>query len=782
MNSYLDLVKEYEKVHKKGNRITVICVILAVCLVTTIFSMADMEVRAQRIRIENENGNWHFTMKEIPETMAQEIIQKYENKIEHAGWIYGLKVESASTENGKEYELGVGDADIVPEFGIKFVKGSYPDELNEIAMDDSSMKEQGYAIGDTISFITADGSAQSFTISGTINATSELMKYDAGGIILTPETFKQYFTFDEYTCRYVIQLKNAFYAKEIMAEIIEDYGLEEGTLQENVALLALSGQSDNDYMWQLYGVAAALFCMVLAAGVLMIASSFNMKTTERIQFFGMLRCLGATRKQVRCFVLKESIRYSNRAIPIGVIIGTLVSWGACTYLKIANATYFSDMPTIGISGVGIGAGVAVGFLVVLLASYSPCKKAAKVSPLCAINADLSKIGMKKVKTHAKTGLIKVDAALGISHATASKKNLVLMISSFAMSIILFLSFSILVDFMNKGINATQPWTPDISIYSEDYEHVFVDKAKIDEILAVKGVKKAYGRTFSYNATLQYDGTEGVACLASYEKQQFAWSKKYLVAGSLQAVMDGEGVLVEYNPERNYQIDENIHLTINGEDKVVKIKGITSQSPFRLEDGETLLICSEAAFDQLTGTTSQYSIIDVQLKGNATQETVDKTHEIVGDTYLFSDLRKGNQEARAANSTFGLFIYGFLLIIASITAFNIVNSMNMSITARIGQYGAMRAVGMSGRQVRKMVLIEAMTCAVGGSAIGTILGLWCHKQLYGQLITYRWGTIWQIPTTSVIVIAALVLVTTVISIIGPTRKIREMDIISAISAL
>ena len=48
MRSYLELIPQYEKVHRKNNRISVLCITLSVCLVMAIFSMADMAMRSQK--------------------------------------------------------------------------------------------------------------------------------------------------------------------------------------------------------------------------------------------------------------------------------------------------------------------------------------------------------------------------------------------------------------------------------------------------------------------------------------------------------------------------------------------------------------------------------------------------------------------------------------------------------------------------------------------------------------------------------------------------------------
>ena len=65
MKSYLSLIPAYAKVHKKQNRMTILCIILAVFLVTAIFGMADMEIRAQKVNAISQYGNWHIQIKDL---------------------------------------------------------------------------------------------------------------------------------------------------------------------------------------------------------------------------------------------------------------------------------------------------------------------------------------------------------------------------------------------------------------------------------------------------------------------------------------------------------------------------------------------------------------------------------------------------------------------------------------------------------------------------------------------------------------------------------------------
>ena len=73
MKRYLDLVPQYEKVHRKNNRISVLCIVLSVLLVTTIFSMADMALRAQKGYFIKTNGEYHISLTDIDNQTADMI-------------------------------------------------------------------------------------------------------------------------------------------------------------------------------------------------------------------------------------------------------------------------------------------------------------------------------------------------------------------------------------------------------------------------------------------------------------------------------------------------------------------------------------------------------------------------------------------------------------------------------------------------------------------------------------------------------------------------------------
>ena len=183
----------------------------------------------------------------------------------------------------------------------------------------------------------------------------------------------------------------------------------------------------------LLSVAVVLFLLILVAGVLMISGSMNSSVAQRTRFFGMMRCIGMSKQQIIRFVRLEALNWCKTAVPIGLILGIVTTWGLCAVLRFAVREEFSDIPLFGISIFGIACGIFVGLITVLIAANAPAKHAAKVSPITAVsgNADLG----KTVRHCQYTGFGKIEALLGISHAVSGKKNLFLMTGSFALSII-----------------------------------------------------------------------------------------------------------------------------------------------------------------------------------------------------------------------------------------------------------------------------------------------------------------------------------------------------------
>ena len=152
-----------------------------------------------------------------------------------------------------------------------------------------------------------------------------------------------------------------------------------------------------------------------------------------------------------------------KAISLGLGAGCVILWTVIFVLNTLNSKYLPVIPMFQISLQGIGAGITIGFLVVLVASNSPAKKAARVSPQAAVTGNLAPKNIPQIIKASNTSWFRVDTAMGLRHAFSNKKSMGLIAGSFAISIILFLCFTILVAFMNHALSPLKPYAPDLTL-------------------------------------------------------------------------------------------------------------------------------------------------------------------------------------------------------------------------------------------------------------------------------------------------------------------------------
>lgn len=172
---------------------------------------------------------------------------------------------------------------------------------------------------------------------------------------------------------------------------------------------------------------------------------------------------------------------------------------------------------------------------------------------------------------------------------------------------------------------------------------------------------------------------------------------------------------------------------------------------------------------------------VQTTGDVTDEDVAAISTALGDGLTLQDERE--LRTSGTYTAFVLCVYGFLAIIAMVTLLNIMNSISMSVSAKSKQYGAMRAVGMEGRQVTQMIAAEAVTYALTGCVIGCVVGLVIGRTLYKLLIEGRFPyAIWTIPVSRLLIVVVFVTAATLAAIYAPAKRMREMAVTETINEL
>lgn len=802
MMDYLAVVPKYMSGHKKKTRLIIISVALAVALVTAIFSMLDFMIQYEKQSVLRETGNYHIVLKDAADAEKQAVANRID--VENSG--SGIFFNNGSL-NGKECSLLATDKQFAEDMNVRLAEGVYPEAQNDVALEEWIARDLNLNVGDTVTLALDDGSQRQCMISGLFEDFSSTKARALPGVLISMQDAAS--LNNEKATYFFVRFKDGVNIGEAITEIQNNGGIAPDRIGRNEKLMAVIGQSKDTRALQIYAAGSVLFVIVLVAGVLMISNTFNISVMERIRQFGLLRCIGASRSQVKKIVRREGFYVLLRALPVGLALGIGVSLVCTLILKFMVSAYYGDMNVLNVSLIGIAAGAAVGVLSVFLASSSPAKKASRVSPVNAVTGSNEFSISKKRKQGWLTRMFRVETALGLNNAFLKKKTFVLMVFSIAVSIIMFFGFQVLLDFTYSSMKVTKPYTPDISVVSEQK----ISGDLQTRIAALPGVDKVYGRMFGYvNASFdpsrltesyrqEIGGIEQTgdgfftpkekSWLISYDQNQLEWAKEDLLEGTLSEkdLNEKGGVIAVASHLRNNVTSNTCSLRLGDKVRIetpdglkeMTVTGILRSVPFSSPElCMTTFITTEQNFTMLTGENS-YEILDVQLDSSGQEQTVTGIKGMLGSGDTFSDRRQKNEENDQIFLSMAVFVYGFLAVIAMISILNIINTMNTSVASKIRYLGILRAVGISGRQLQKMIWTEAAAYSLTGCVLGSALGILLQMTLMDGILSYYHFT-WEFPWTQTALIFAGIVAVAALSVIGPLKRIRRQGISEVIGSL
>ena len=207
MRSYLDLIPISARVRRRQNRMILLCITIAVLLVTTIFSSADMTLRGESIALREKHGSWHIRLDQISEEAAEEISRRPD--VTAAGWSSVLNADA-----DQPWYIGERKAAL---YGTD---------------------EREYYEG------------QTYLVAVYMTEAAFEALLEENGITAAAPSF-------------YVQFESAAAAAEAREELQARYQLPEDSIQENTAVMGLAGQSSSEAVKNIYGIAFVLFFLVL---------------------------------------------------------------------------------------------------------------------------------------------------------------------------------------------------------------------------------------------------------------------------------------------------------------------------------------------------------------------------------------------------------------------------------------------------------------------------------------------------------------------------------------
>ena len=243
-------------------------------------------------------------------------------------------------------------------------------------------------------------------------------------------------------------------------------------------------------------------------------------------------------------------------------------------------------------------------------------------------------------------------------------------------------------------------------------------------------------------------------------------------------LGGDGVFVDdsFAKDHDLELGSTVDVTFaNGTSKTFVVKGIfdppTGGSPFGV------VTMSTTAWDSQTPQPRNlYSF--VKMEGGATDANQAALDEALTD---FPNAKAQTRQEFIDNQISGLssvlnILYVLLALSVIVSLFGIVNTLVLTVFERTREIGMLRAIGMTRRQVRRMIRHESVITALIGAALGILLGI----VLAALLIARVDFLVFAFPTTQVIVFVVAAIVVGIVAAIFPARRAAKLDPLRAIA--
>ncbi len=510
--------------------------------------------------------------------------------------------------------------------------------------------------------------------------------------------------------------------------------------------------------------AISLLGIIGLAGYLIIYNIFYISVVKDTKFYGLLRTIGATRKQIKKIVIKQALILSIIGIPIGLTLG-YITGVILAPLVIGNTTIefikISASPII-----FVGASI-FSLITAIISAYKPAKIASKTLPIEAVRySGVNTVSKKKFKKSSNGAKIH---KMAISNIFRNKSKAIIVIASLSLSIIVLNTVYTIVsgfdsDKYLKGFIGTDFTIGDTSFYRWRAYEGHLDAVTEDlckEIESRKGVKtvnKMYYRID--NNTLEIPLTHSME--VNIDKNIDSIDKNN--TDSVNRIKESKKISADY-----YGIDEGIYKILNkfvvqGKFDYEKFKigkYIISLSSYSLgnivnvgdkveipfKDGKSkeyevmavvdylpLYLYCGYSFPGFSGylpseefkkTTDEHTIMtamfDVDDKNIKETEDYFKGLSTSNPSFDYRSKATYMREFNDMIKSYENVGYGLSLVVGIIGVLNFINVIATSILSRKKELAMLKSIGMTKKQIKKMLILEALDYCLITAGVILIVG-------------------------------------------------------------
>ncbi len=515
--------------------------------------------------------------------------------------------------------------------------------------------------------------------------------------------------------------------------------------QENNYLIKLENDPIKDSSIGGLGVVVAIVCLIIiVTSVFCIKNSFDISVSEKTKQYGMLRSIGATKKQIKKNVFYEATILGIIGIPLGILAGLFAS-----YILIIVSNYFLStaingrMLTFSFSIIAIILATIIGIITIYLSAIRSARKASKVSPIESIrnSADI-KIKAKKIKCpKIIKNLFGIGGEISYKNLKRNKRKYRTTVISIVVSVATFIALS---SFMNMAFDTVKNQFKEedfnIYVYLENNDAV----KKIPEITSLDNIEE-YAIQREYQAEIQnVKINKKHQDLTGYNNDTYrdlqimaigneAYQKYLKKLGLKYEQVKDKGILLDrvlYSLNNkdyryrmyDYQKDDVISFIGNDKNFDLPLALITDENPFSLStrEYESIVIVSDELWDKY------YTLDDrgyLYIKSNDASKLQDNIDEILKeDDYYLNNTEEDYNMMHNLFTLIGIFLYGFIIVISLIGITNIFNTITTSMELRRQEFAMLKSIGMTKREFNRMIRLESIFMGLKSLLFGIPIGL------------------------------------------------------------
>ncbi|MFV0342773.1 MAG: FtsX-like permease family protein [Anaerocolumna sp.] len=771
----INLTKRYLKQNKLLNYFAILAIILTCILFTCLFNVfmtINSSIKEQAIEESGTrySGSFDYLTFDEIETLNQSKYIKKSDYINNLGNVENIELNKNfsttifyfSPECFEEYRS----------IKINNMVGKYPEKNNEVMLSTTVLKQLGIAskIGEDIELNISFQDhlfKEKFVLSGYY----EYNKFEDLQYVFLSDNFKN--TTNIYNGQSIffllVDLKNNLNLAEKFEDIINESGYNKN---ENERITYSINPAYSKFLFMDIGTLSIIFLFVIfiiLSGYLIIYNIFNISILNQVKFYGLLNTVGFTSKQIKAFILKQGLYLTGIALPIGMLLGYLIGNILLSYVMKITEINLQINPNIYIF---IFSGLFTA-ITVYLSLISPAKHANKLSSIDAVKVNgtsisrRGNINKKLTIVHlAKLNILKNRKQFGILILSLSLMpillNLVItFVSSFDYD--RYMSRFVTSDFVVAHYNYFNSKYDSNSVVDDKLIN-YIDNMDIVESGAIY-CDKVYGRSYEGNSfervredvfSTKYNNTEYDIEMYGYD--EFPLSKFEVINGKLDNDLLKTGNYIieiievdDYNqPDFNtmrFKVGDRIDLYYNNE----YVKTVTVLAQVKKIQAYAELVGTLDFIAELALPSEEYLKLapiphKMSYVFNVPQTELNKidiklTEYIsnVNESMKFkSKLDYKKQYHEAKNSFLIPGIFGAILV-GFIGIFNFINVIITSIISRKEEFIVLNKIGMTGNQLKNMLLVEEILYTFFSSITFVILSCIVNLSALKYIIDHLWLT-------------------------------------------